>query len=233
MTQSTRNIDDVIQEAIARTSNESDDDIDIDYEALAKACDENPSEPVVENEIELTVVEEPTQSSQPNIIHATPHKDDTKKKADHAIPPPEIDINLLHVNASYKLVVVLVDELYSSVRQLFDERPTKDQLLLQSMKIVGMTINAVENLKKTGKALKGIEKKELAIAVINGIFLRFLYGNKDILSLYELLIKPRIGDMIESIIETTRQVNRSEDQGNNGNGREGNPKKQSCWCFSF
>ena len=185
-------------------------------ELTAVLVEEAPLKCEVENKPAVTEVKAPVKSAAP-------------KK--NAIPPPEIEISLLQINTSYKQVSALVDQLYVTVRHLFSEKPSKEELLLNAMKIVSMVVPAVENLVKTGKMLKGLEKKDLAIAVVNGLVKRVLENEDQLLTIYNIMIQPHLEDMIESVIYATRHVNNRYEQGNNGLGREQKKSKFSCICI--
>jgi hypothetical protein len=258
MSEPKRDVDDVIRDALSRAIDKSkDEDTQINFieEPIDTKIDDNTndkesvnsnnpdeiiqkeldgSQPIPEPakiDLSESVTYKPEQIEEINSINANPVKIAAPKKIRNAIPPPEIEISLIQVNTSYKQVSTLVEQLYTTVRKLFSEIPTKEELLMNGMKIVSLVVPAVESISKTGKELKGASKKDLAVAVVNGLVKRVLENNESILTVYNLLIQPHVDDMIESIVDATRHVNNRYEQGNNGRGREQKKSKLACLCI--
>lgn len=219
MSLSTQDVDSVVQQAIMKAMENDDTD-----EVNIMTITEEESAPL--EGTAPSVQFEPENVSSEKVKIAAPDM----SLIENPIPPPEIEIGLLQINTSYKLVSSIVDTLTETVLKLFSEKPSKEEFLANAMKIVLLVVSAVENIKKTGKVLKGIEKRDLAVAAVNGLAKRVIDKNEDIFTVYNLLIKPHIEDMIDAIIDTTRNVNNRYEQGNSGQGRA-EKKKSFCFCF--
>ena len=172
------------------------------------------------------------ENTQPSIVvsNASP----AKKAVKNTIPAPSIDLAMLHINASYSTVSSLVDTLYSEVKVILTEEKANDTLYARLIRILTLVIASVEQVSKTKTVLTGMQKKDLAVAVTRSLVEKCLEGNKDLLSIYNVLIRDQIDEMIELLITVSRKVNSDGKQGNNGL-REEPSSKSGCMslCLSL
>lgn len=166
-------------------------------------------------------IDVPDNREQEIVIH------ENKPKAKNVVPTPSIDIAMLHMNISYTLISVLVEELYTGVLSILNERQENDSLYGRLLRILTLVVASVEQVSKTKTVLSGLQKKDLATAVTRALIEKCLENNNDLKAIYNAIIRDQVDDMIEILINVSRKVNSDGIQGNNGI-RLNDKKKKGC-----
>ncbi len=171
------------------------------------------------------------ENTQPSITIS--NTSSVKKQVKNTIPAPSIDLAMLHINTSYTMVSSLVETLYSEVKVILSQERDNDSLYARLIRILTLVVASVEQVSKTKTVITGMQKKDLAVAVTRSLVEKCLQGNKDLLDIYNVLIRDQIDEMIELLISVSRKVNSDGKQGNNGLREE--PIKSGCvsLCLSL